>query len=49
MDLLRRKVKDDVEQEVIKNLLLAQKRIAETGNADDVIRISRYLLRLTDM
>ena len=37
-----------IEQETIKNLLSAQRRIAESGNAKDVIRISRYLLRLAE-
>lgn len=34
--------------EVIKNLLSAQKRIAESGNARDLLKVSRYLLKLTD-
>lgn len=40
------KLQTVVEQETIKNLLSAQKRIAESGNAKEVIRISRYLLGL---
>lgn len=47
MGEFRIKLKDAVEQETIKNLLHAQKRIAESGNARDLIRVSRYLLRLS--
>lgn len=41
--------KSFVRQQVIKNLLSAHKRIAESenGNTHDLICISRYLLRLT--
>lgn len=35
-----------IEQKVIKNLLSAQERIADEGSAADVIRITKYLLRL---
>lgn len=37
---------DLIRQGVTKNLLSAHKRIAENGNADDVIRLSEYLFRL---
>lgn len=39
-------VKNIIVQEVIKNLLSAHKRIAETGNAKGVICISKHLLYL---
>lgn len=35
-----------IEQEVIKNLLSAHKRIAACGSVKEVIRLSRFLLRL---
>ena len=35
-----------IKEEVTKNLLSAHKRIAEEGNAKEVIRLSRYLLKL---
>lgn len=35
-------------QEAIKNLLNAQKRIADSGSASDVIRITRFILKLVD-
>lgn len=33
-------------EHTIKNLLSAQKRIADTGDARSIIRISRYLLNI---
>lgn len=38
--------KAHIEQQVVGNLLLAQRRMAGTGSAKDLIRISRYLLQL---
>lgn len=38
--------KQQIEDAVIKNLLYAHERIAESGNAVEIIRISKYLLRL---
>ncbi len=37
-----------IRQEAIKNLLNAQKRIADSGSASDVIRITRFILKLVD-
>ena len=42
------KKSDVIKDEAIKNLLSAQKRIAENGEVKSVIRITRYLLNLTD-
>ena len=42
------KKSDVIKDEAIKNLLFAQKRIAENGEVKSVIRITRYLLNLTD-
>lgn len=47
MNKLRMTLKSSVEREVIKNLLSAQKRIAEQGTAWELIRLTRFLLRLT--
>ena len=44
--MLRTTVKSVIEREVIKNLLSAHKRIAESGAAGDIIRISRFMLWL---
>lgn len=44
--ILKTSAKSVIEHEVIKNLLSAQKRIAENGDTKEIIRISRYLLRL---
>lgn len=41
-------LKKTVEAETIKNLLSAQKRIAEGGTPKDIIRITRFLLNLAD-
>lgn len=35
----------DIRKKVIKNLLKAQERIADTGNAKDNIRIAKFLLK----
>ena len=35
-----------IKEKVIKNLLTAHKRTAEKGNAKEVIRLSKYLLKL---
>lgn len=35
-----------IEQEALKNLLSAHKRIADSGNASEIIKMSKYLLRL---
>lgn len=35
-----------IEQEAIKNLLSAHKRIADSGNASEIIKLSKYLFRL---
>lgn len=44
--LLRASEGDLIEQAVLKNLLSAQKRIAETGTVNEIIRLSKYLLSL---
>ena len=36
-----------IADEVIKNLLSAHKRIADSGNVSDLIKLSRYLLRVS--
>lgn len=46
--MLRVTVGELIQQEVLKNLLSAQKRIAETGSASEVVRISKYLFRLAE-
>ena len=46
--ILQTKLLTTIENETIRNLLSAQRRIAESGNAKDVIRISRYLMRLAE-
>ena len=33
--------------EVVKNLLFAHKRIADSGSASDLIKLSRYLMRIS--
>lgn len=38
--------KQMIKDEVIKNLLSAHKRIAESGSPSEIIRLSRYLLKL---
>lgn len=47
---VRKKVKircsDYVEQQILKNLLTAQGRAADRGDANAVIQLSKYLLRL---
>ena len=47
--MLKTTEKAFVEEQVTKNLLSAHKRIAESenGSARDLIRMSRFLLRLT--
>lgn len=37
-----------VKDEVIKNLLSAHERIANSGSAVEIIRLSKYLMRLTE-
>lgn len=44
--MLRVSLGEVIEQEAITNLLSAHKRIAEKGSASDVIRITKYLLKL---
>ena len=39
--------KSIIQESVIKNLLVAHKRIAESGRAGDVIKLSKYLLHLS--
>lgn len=46
MSNLKTTLRAAMEQEVIKNLLSAQKRIAASGRSKEVIRISRFLLWL---
>lgn len=41
-------VKSKIQQETIKNLLFAQRRIAEGGNVKDMIRITKFLFRLAE-
>lgn len=36
-----------MKQRVIKNLLNAHKRIADNGNASDVIKLSKFILHLS--
>lgn len=37
-----------IKDEIIKNLLSAHKRIADSGNAKEIISITRYLLSLAN-
>lgn len=37
-----------IRQEVIKNLLNAHKRIADSGRASEVIRITKFILKLSE-
>lgn len=37
---------DSVADEVIKNLLSAQKRIAESGSADDLCKVTKLIFKL---
>lgn len=37
-----------IERVVITNLLSAHKRIADSGNAAEVVRITKYLLKLAE-
>lgn len=37
-----------IERAVITNLLSAHKRIADSGNAAEVVRITKYLLKLAE-
>lgn len=46
--MLKISQKDLVTQEVMKNLLSAHKRIADSGEVSDLIRITKYLLRLSE-
>lgn len=39
--------RDAIVEQVIKNLLLAHKKIADSGNVNDLIYLSKYLMRLT--
>lgn len=39
--------KEQISTEVIKNLLSAHKQVAEGGNVPDLIKLSRYLLRIS--
>lgn len=36
-----------VKQQTIKNLLNAHKRVADTGNTSDLIKLSKFILRLS--
>lgn len=47
MEILKINVKDIVAQSTIKNLLAAQWRMAEEGSGADVVRVSKYLMRLS--
>lgn len=47
MEILKINVKDIVAQSTIKNLLAAQWRLAEEGSGADVVRVSKYLMRLS--
>lgn len=40
--------KKHIKNQLMADLMLAHKRLAETGTATDVIKLSRYLLRLID-
>lgn len=44
---VRNTVVDVIRLAVIKNLLLAHKRIAGAGNAKEIICLSKYLLKLS--
>ena len=44
---VRNTVADLIRSAVIKNLLLAHKRIAWAGNAKEIICLSKYLLKLS--
>ncbi len=41
------KLSSIIEEQAIKNLLSAHKRIAENGSAKDAIRISKYILKIS--
>lgn len=40
--------KDYIEENVIKNLLRTHERVCEQGNVEDVIKITKYITRLTN-
>lgn len=40
--------KQQIEDAVIKNLLFAHKRIAGSGRVSDLMKLSKYLLRLAE-
>lgn len=46
--MAREKVKDIIIEQVIKNLLSAHKKIADSGNEKGLICLSRYLLKLAE-
>lgn len=45
---MRVSVKQSIQQQAIKNLLSAQKRIAEQGSGKEVVQITRYSLNLAE-
>ena len=46
--MLKVSVVELLEQEVIKNQLSAQNRITGSGNTTEIIRLSKYLLKLAN-
>lgn len=48
MSNLKATVKDIVVQKTMKNLLIAQERLADEGSGSDLIRVTKYLLRLAE-
>lgn len=45
---MRVSVKQSIQQQAIKNLLSAQKRIAEQGSGKEVVQLTRYSLNLAE-
>lgn len=45
---MKNTLKNIIRQNVIKNLLSAHKRIADEGNPKELIRITRFLLKLAE-
>lgn len=48
MEALHTTQKAIIQENVIKNLLSAQKRIAESGDAKSLILLSKFLLHIAD-
>ena len=46
--MLKTSQKDLITQEVIKNLLSAHERIADSGCVDEIIHFTKFILKLAD-